>query len=268
MAYFPDLSPYAYGHHAHLGVVHVGWLDNVHHFTHGTVETRLIGKLMLLAAKPVEVYLGLHVCELCLEPPNLRTGTGGFIDPVVWSEWAEQRSGTGEIRVSHRGITFAAPVLIVHYIEEHGYLPPSVFLKAVEEREFAEAEALDVVGLLLRAERLADQKLKAVRYPTKLTFVTDFDTDATDSWREGALGLGLLVHTVPIAAKVGRCIIIVGNNLTGSTSVTFNGTAATFTVESDTYITATVPAGATTGTVSVTTPTGTLNSNPVFQVLK
>jgi hypothetical protein len=29
--------------------------------------------------------------------------------------------------------TFAAPVLIVHYIEEHGYLPPAEFLKAVEE---------------------------------------------------------------------------------------------------------------------------------------
>lgn len=260
MAYFPDLSPYAYGHHAHPGVVHVGWLDNVHHFTHGTVETRLIGKMMLLAAKPVELYFGLHVCELCLEPPNLRTGTGGFIDPVVWGEWAEQRSGTGEIRVAHRGITFAAPVLIVHYIEEHGYLPPSVFLKAVEERGYAEAEAL-VEALLLRAKIVADGKLKAVQNPTKLT--SAFGPDETDSWREGAL-----VHTVPIAAKVGRCIIIVGNNLTGSTSVTFNGTAATFTVESDTYITVTVPADATTGTVSVTTPTGTLNSNPVFQVLK
>jgi hypothetical protein len=266
MAYFPDLSPYAYGHDAHPGVVHVGWLDNVHHFTHGTVETRLIGKMMLLAAKPVETYCGLHVCELCVKPPNLITDTGGT-NLGVWSEWANQRSGTGEIRVSHRGITFAAPVLIVHYIEEHGYLPPSVFLKAVEEREYAEAEAEALVeALLLRAKIVVDQKLKAVQNPTKLT--STFGPYETDSWREGALGLGPLIHTVPIAAKVGRCIIIVGNNLTGSTSVTFNGTAATFTVESDTYITATVPAGATTGTVSVTTPTGTLNSNPVFQVLK
>jgi hypothetical protein len=28
---------------------------------------------------------------------------------------------------------FAAPVLIVHYIEEHGYLPPADFLKAIED---------------------------------------------------------------------------------------------------------------------------------------
>jgi uncharacterized protein (TIGR03437 family) len=63
-------------------------------------------------------------------------------------------------------------------------------------------------------------------------------------------------------------VIVLGNGLTGSTSVTFNGVAAAFTVQSDTYIKATVPAGATTGTVSVVTPSGTLNSNPQFVVVK
>jgi uncharacterized repeat protein (TIGR03803 family) len=80
-------------------------------------------------------------------------------------------------------------------------------------------------------------------------------------------GLGAFVETVPVAAKVGKRVIILGNGLTGSTSVTFNGTTATFTVVSSTEITATVPTGATTGTVEVTTPTGTLKSNPAFQVL-
>jgi hypothetical protein len=28
-------------------------------------------------------------------------------------------------------VIFAAPVLIVHYIEEHNYLPPAQFLEAV-----------------------------------------------------------------------------------------------------------------------------------------
>jgi uncharacterized repeat protein (TIGR03803 family) len=80
-------------------------------------------------------------------------------------------------------------------------------------------------------------------------------------------GLGAFIQTVPKAAKAGARVIILGNGLTGSTSVTFNGTAATFTVVSNTQITATVPTGATTGTVSVTTPTGTLNSSPTFQIL-
>jgi uncharacterized protein (TIGR03437 family) len=76
------------------------------------------------------------------------------------------------------------------------------------------------------------------------------------------------VRTAPTAGKVGRSVLIIGNGLTGSTSVTFNGMAAAFTVESDTYIKATVPAGATTGTVSVVTPSGTLKSNPQFVVTR
>jgi uncharacterized repeat protein (TIGR03803 family) len=81
-------------------------------------------------------------------------------------------------------------------------------------------------------------------------------------------GLSPFARTVPAAAKAGKTVLILGNNLTGSSSVTFNGVAAKFTVVSDTYIKTTVPAGATTGAVSVVTPTGTLNSNPQFIVTK
>jgi len=81
-------------------------------------------------------------------------------------------------------------------------------------------------------------------------------------------GIGPSVRPVPVAGKIGQNIIILGNGLTGSTRVTFNGVAAAFTVESDTYIKARVPLGATTGKVSVNTPTGTLNSNPQFVVTK
>lgn len=60
---------------------------------------------------------------------------------------------------------------------------------------------------------------------------------------------------------------ILGNSLTGATSVTFNGIEAMFTVVSDSQITATVPAGATTGFVEVTTLGGTvLESNVKFRV--
>ncbi len=80
--------------------------------------------------------------------------------------------------------------------------------------------------------------------------------------------LSPLVKTVPGAAAVGARVIVLGSGLTGASSVTFNGVAAAFTVESDTYITATVPVGAKTGVVSVVTPSGTLNSNPQFVVAK
>lgn len=80
--------------------------------------------------------------------------------------------------------------------------------------------------------------------------------------------LSPLAETVPLAGHAGQTIIILGNQLTGSTSVTFNGVAAAFTVMSDTYIKATVPPGATTGIVSVVTPSRTLDSNPQFVVTR
>jgi uncharacterized repeat protein (TIGR03803 family) len=82
-----------------------------------------------------------------------------------------------------------------------------------------------------------------------------------------SVGFGPFVETQPASGKVGAKVIVLGNNLTGSTSVTFNGTAATFTVVSSTEITTTVPTGATTGTVEVATPSGTLKSNVKFRVM-
>jgi len=75
-----------------------------------------------------------------------------------------------------------------------------------------------------------------------------------------------LVATLPTSGKVRAVVKILGNNLTGSTSVTFNGKAATFKVVSSTEITTTVPEGATTGKVKVKTPHGTLTGNVNFRV--
>jgi uncharacterized protein (TIGR03437 family) len=75
------------------------------------------------------------------------------------------------------------------------------------------------------------------------------------------------VETQPVFGKVGATVIILGNNLKGATSVTFNGIAATFTAVSNSEIKTTVPGGATTGRVQVVIPTKTLKSNVNFQVV-
>jgi hypothetical protein len=79
-------------------------------------------------------------------------------------------------------------------------------------------------------------------------------------------GLHPFVRTVPSSGKVGTMISILGNNLSGATSVKFNGVAANKFVTSSSDVAATVPAGATTGTVTVVTPTRTLSSNVKFRV--
>ncbi len=71
----------------------------------------------------------------------------------------------------------------------------------------------------------------------------------------------------PSNGPVGTPVVIVGTGLTGATKVTFGGVkATTFTVNSGTQITATVPSGALTGKIAVTTAGGAATSKNVFTV--
>ncbi len=82
-----------------------------------------------------------------------------------------------------------------------------------------------------------------------------------------SVGLGPFVSLPRPLGKVGQAGAILGQGFTGTTAVSLNGTPASFTVVSDTYIRATVPAGGTTGFVTVITPQGSLTSNVAFHVI-
>jgi hypothetical protein len=72
---------------------------------------------------------------------------------------------------------------------------------------------------------------------------------------------------LPAYGKTGATVRILGTDLTYASSVSFNGVPADFVTPASSEIVATVPTGATTGTVQVVTASGTLSSNIAFQVL-
>jgi hypothetical protein len=71
----------------------------------------------------------------------------------------------------------------------------------------------------------------------------------------------------PTSGPVGTNVTISGADFTGATAVLFNGTSASYTVSSATTITATVPAGATSGPISVITSGGMASSVGSFTVV-
>jgi len=76
-------------------------------------------------------------------------------------------------------------------------------------------------------------------------------------------GLPTLTSVSPSRGPAGSSITLTGTNLLGTTTVSFNGAliySNEFVVNSPTQITAPVPANATTGPITVTTPVGTSNS--------
>jgi len=90
------------------------------------------------------------------------------------------------------------------------------------------------------------------------------------SWNQGLKPFVSLLSTSGKVGDIPNPIGILGQGFKGTSAVFFNGVSAAFTLDTtypDTYLTATVPSGATKGNVTVVTPTGTLTSNKVFTVV-
>jgi uncharacterized repeat protein (TIGR03803 family) len=81
------------------------------------------------------------------------------------------------------------------------------------------------------------------------------------------VGLAPFVTFLPRTSPVGTKVGFLGQGFAGTKAVSFNGTPASFNVVSDTYLTAIVPPGASSGYITVTTPTKTLQSDTGFLVM-
>ncbi|HEX9123772.1 MAG TPA: IPT/TIG domain-containing protein [Actinomycetota bacterium] len=96
--------------------------------------------------------------------------------------------------------------------------------------------------------------------------VTNPAGTATSSKDFTVTGAPRITSFSPTSGPVGTSVTINGTNLTGATSVKFNGVSASFTLNSASKITAKVPSGATSGKISVTTAAGTATSSGTFTV--
>jgi hypothetical protein len=75
-----------------------------------------------------------------------------------------------------------------------------------------------------------------------------------------------IINFNPISGGAGTSVQLTGYNFTNATDVSFNGVSASFSVGNNNLINATVPIGAMTGPISVTTPGGTTNTGSYFAV--
>jgi hypothetical protein len=138
MAWYQDLSTYQYLGSKYLGssllMLNVGWLEQGRAFNTGLVPPELTIRLRKLAQRPANLCKGKHICDLCDMPDDAKPIDDPSIDRFL--DWIKERSGNGEIHVrSAAGKVYSAPVLIVHYVEVHGYCPPKEFVDAVLEAE-------------------------------------------------------------------------------------------------------------------------------------
>jgi hypothetical protein len=108
-----DLTAYGYTDSA-LPMQAVGWLGSEHGVQGGTATPLTSTELQLLqtaSSRVRSLMLGVHECEFC-----------------------RAVEGTGEFRYYLlSGVIHAAPTMIVHYAEQHGYRPPVELLSGLSE---------------------------------------------------------------------------------------------------------------------------------------
>ena len=120
-----DLEPYlGCASDAELGIdpLAVGWLQRNRPYDRGPVPDGFLEQLLAFCFEQNTVCAraGARRCPLCgesVKPISRDEGTAHF--------------GQAEIRVLGEVDIFAAPNLIYHYVAEHGYRPPDLFVDAV-----------------------------------------------------------------------------------------------------------------------------------------
>lgn len=126
--YFPDLTPYTYHPPPEPLSVNVGWLDRAYDFPQGPVPAGFVGRLLELCRKTAKQHRGFYVCPFC----DLGADAG-IPEPAAFERVkAAGALGSAELRVAGQGgRVYAAPTLIAHYVDVHGYQPPAEFVRAV-----------------------------------------------------------------------------------------------------------------------------------------
>lgn len=123
MTFIADLRPCSYLSDS-ARVLAVGWLSGDAAVARGDVDDSLFAKLMKLLVEPWQplAIAGYHDCEFCRFSGSSKRLTHGGITVEY---------GATNLFVPGEDVVYAAPSMIVHYIDSHGYAPPSVFRDAV-----------------------------------------------------------------------------------------------------------------------------------------
>ena len=147
MTYYPDLSACDYFGFIDAPLVAVGWLENGRPVPRGEVPEQVFERLRELLREPWgPVFAGWHDCDLCVYrygPSKMRTNPNavGFKNVFV----------PGDAKI------YLAPELILHYIDQHGYAPPSEFQQAVLDcptmRSIEYLRAISELGLTHKSLR-------------------------------------------------------------------------------------------------------------------
>ena len=120
-----------------LTLIAIGWLGD-YIPSRGATSPKCISRLWEAYKSRLLISdgsAGWHNCELCQGEDEWYPD--GEVGPIT--EWQGRQLriyGHGHFLIRYNEIVYLSPVLILHYILDHEYRPPDVFIEAVEQGGF------------------------------------------------------------------------------------------------------------------------------------
>jgi hypothetical protein len=99
--------------------LHVGWFDPRHNYSKGTVLPGLYQCFAGSLPTSNRAHETYHNCGFC------------GANPTIKSQGKPMMLGCAEIKIVGKDAAYHAPVLRLHYVEEHEYSPAQEFIEAV-----------------------------------------------------------------------------------------------------------------------------------------
>jgi hypothetical protein len=125
MSYYQDLATLDLFGETKVPLIAIGWLDPGHDYERAAVSSEFFESLIRLLVNPWQpaTIAGMHRCEFC----RFSGGPAEFRYAGVTA-----RLGAVNLFVPSDQRLFVAPSLVAHYIDAHGYAPPTQFQEAVQ----------------------------------------------------------------------------------------------------------------------------------------
>ncbi|MES2822466.1 MAG: hypothetical protein V4732_02610 [Pseudomonadota bacterium] len=141
--FYKDLSFYQYYRSSPMkNLLNVGWLDDKNEFLVGASPLDFRQKLesIIIGNNDFDAHFNrvrcIHSCNIC-----------GERDITISNGKTESVLGMSEILVPQveNKLFFAAPSMIIHYVNVHNYLPPQPFIDAVMRLDLAQKYCADYI---------------------------------------------------------------------------------------------------------------------------
>ena len=172
---------------------------------------------------------------------------------------------TGGTGVSATSFTVILPPTIASFLPVSGLAGSTVTLSGTN---LAKAISLTYKGIpaLIVSNTATSISSKVPAGATTGSIIVTTVAGTATSLIDFTVPAPIITTIAPITGGVGTGVTIYGTNFIDATAVSFNSVKAPFVVANATHIYTSVPPGATTGLITVTTPSGTTAGNSIFTV--